>query len=73
MSVPSNQPTTVREPGRRPMPGVWEWLDQYSGEFVGEWVALRDGGLVGHAVRLADLVEQIGDLRQAGAFITRIV
>lgn len=73
MSAPSNNPMIVREPGRRPMPGVWEWLDQHSDEYVGEWVALRDGKLVGHAVRLADVVQQIGDLRQAGAFITRIV
>lgn len=55
------------------MPGVWEWLDQHWDEYVGEWVALRDGKLLGHAVRLADLVQQIGDLRQAGAFVTRIV
>ena len=72
MSAHSDKPAMVREPGR-PMPGVREWLDQHSDEFVGEWIALRDGELLGHAVRLADLVQQIGDLRQSGAFITRIV
>lgn len=72
MSVPANSSTMVREPGR-PMPGVHEWLDQHWDEYLGEWVALRDGELLGHAVVLADLVKQIGDLRQSGAYIMRIV
>lgn len=55
------------------MPGVREWLEQHWDEFAGEWVALRDGELLGHAVKLADLVQQIGGLRQSGAYVMRLV
>jgi hypothetical protein len=55
------------------MPGVREWLNEHWDDYAGEWIALRDGELLGHAVELPDLVRQIGSLRQSGAYIMRLV
>lgn len=72
MSAESESPVAAREPGR-PMPGVREWLNEHWDDYAGEWIALRDGELLGHAVELPDLVRQIGSLRQSGAYIMRLV
>ena len=52
------------EPGR-PVPGAMEWLKEHWGEYPGEWVAVRDGKLLGHAATLDELKRQIGSLRVA--------
>jgi hypothetical protein len=58
------------EPGR-PMPGAMEWLAEHWGEYPGEWVAIRDGVLLGHAPFLDDLERKIGSIR--GIFVTKMV
>jgi hypothetical protein len=60
------------EPGR-PIPGAREWLNEHWGEYWGEWVAVRDGKLLGHASTLAELEEKVGDIRKIGAHITKMV
>jgi len=55
----------------KPVPGADEWLDEHWGEYPGEWVAVRDGMLLGHARTLKELERQIGSLRIA--LIARMV
>jgi hypothetical protein len=68
----SNHEWTPRDPGR-PVPGAKEWLDEHWDEYPGEWVAVRDGKLLGHAGTLAELERQIGSIRGCGALVTKIV
>ena len=49
----------------RPVPGGLEWLAAHWGEYPGEWVAVRDGQLLGHAWTLDELERQIGSLKIA--------
>jgi hypothetical protein len=58
------------EPGR-PVPGAMEWLKEHWGEYPGEWVAVRDGELLGHAATLDELKRQIGSLRIA--LVTKMI
>jgi hypothetical protein len=59
------------EPGK-PVPGAKEWLDEHWGEYPGEWVAVRDGQLLGHAFKLDELERQLGGSLKI-ALITRMV
>jgi hypothetical protein len=61
-----------REPGR-PVPGAMEWLNEHWDDYPGEWVAVRDGQLLGHAATLSELERQIGNIRKSGALVTKIV
>jgi hypothetical protein len=38
-----------------------EWLKTHAGEYTGQWVALRDGHLVGTANSLRELTGKVGD------------
>jgi hypothetical protein len=38
-----------------------EWLKTHAGEYTGQWVALRDGHLIGTADSLRELTEKVGD------------
>lgn len=67
-----SRPASVREWGR-PVPGAMQWLKEHWDDYPGEWVAVRDGELLGHADTLDELERQIGDIRASGALITRII
>lgn len=45
-----------------------EWLDAHRGEYRDQWVAVRDGKLLGTASSLRELIEQVGDTE--GALLT---
>jgi hypothetical protein len=59
------------EPGK-PVPGAKEWLDEHWGEYPGEWVAVRDGQLLGHAFKLEELERQLGGSLKI-ALVTKMV
>ena len=48
-------------------------MDEHWDEYPGEWVAVRDGKLLGHAETLVELERQIGSIRSCGALVTKIV
>jgi predicted HTH domain antitoxin len=41
----------------------WRWLDEHSEEYRGQWVALKDGGLVAAAPSLEALADAVPDVR----------
>ncbi len=46
-----------------------EWLKAHSGEYSGQWVAVRNGDLLGATKSLKELTEQVGDTE--GVLLTR--
>jgi predicted HTH domain antitoxin len=48
----------------------WRWLDAHSEEYRGQWVALKDGGLVAAAPSLSALAEAVPDVRDV--FVTQV-
>ena len=49
------------------------WLSDHSHEYVGQWVALRDGELIATSLTRLGLIEKIGDLHQdPGVLLSRI-
>ncbi len=46
------------------------WLMSHGDAYRGQWVALRDGRLIGSAVTLAALCAQLGDVK--GMFLTKV-
>ncbi|HKP76961.1 MAG TPA: DUF5678 domain-containing protein [Longimicrobiaceae bacterium] len=49
----------------KPVPGGMEWIKAHWDEYPGEWVAVREGHLLGHAWTLDELERQIGSLKIA--------
>lgn len=42
-----------------------EWLEAHEGEYRGQWVAIRDGELLGTANSLKELSRQVGNVKDA--------
>jgi len=66
-------PTARRAPAAAPaaVKANGEWLKAYRQDYIGRWVALRDGQLVRAAPSFEDLVKDLGET--AGLFLTKIV
>lgn len=41
------------------------WLAAHAGEYQNQWIAVRDGTLLGSAATLEELVEKVGDTKRA--------
>jgi len=50
-----------------------DWLKEHWDDYPGQWVAVRDGQLLGHAATLSELERQIESIRESGALVTKIV
>jgi hypothetical protein len=74
MSTRENPPRREWPPLERgkPVPGADEWLNEHWGEYPGEWVAVREGVLLGHAFTLDELERQLGGSLKI-ALIARMV
>lgn len=55
------------EPG---MPANLQWLADHRDEYQGQWVALKDGQLLGAAPLLEDVVQIVGNPRGKGILVT---
>jgi predicted HTH domain antitoxin len=58
-----------REPVSDPR-ADWRWLDEHAREYRGQWVALKDGGLVAAAPSLSALAAAVPDVRDV--FVTQV-
>ncbi|MCI0393876.1 MAG: hypothetical protein L0332_06085 [Chloroflexi bacterium] len=47
-----------------------QWLKEHRSEYRGQWVALRDGELLGAAASPADLEAQVGEIRDKEILLT---
>jgi hypothetical protein len=68
-------PPTVRVGKTGPHPGIAEdrrWLKANWGKYRGQWVALKEGQLLGVADSFDKLVEQVGEIRNTGILVTRL-
>lgn len=63
---------TVATPPNTTWKADREWLKVHWREYHGQWVALKNGQLLGAAAKLVDLVQQAGDPRETGYLLTRV-
>lgn len=63
--------TSQAPPGRN----LWinqDWIKQNRMQYRGQWVALKDGQLLAHGKNIDELVEQVGEIKGTGIFVTAV-
>lgn len=68
-------PPKITVSKRPPNRDTWinqDWIKQNRMQYRGRWVALKDGQFLADGKNVDELVEQVGDIKGKGIFITAI-